>query len=373
MRKILLLVSLAIMLVMAENSVMAFGPHTHYFITKQVLDAQDTPIARMCKDYQRQLYAGLMIPDITVLKYYENYPMGKKYRMTHNWGFERAIHEQAETMDEKCFAYGITTHLIQDQISHNFFVPRAIRKYWTPNWLIHTVVEGKEEGIIIESMGLELRYDTTHSMDILFEPGNEKYLEMVQKAIGPKTYLDVEEEAKKLSEVLGSFYDPGGYAPARENWFFFVWGSVVPVLSKVARVEDAQYWVDLSVDYTRDVYNNWEVRKRDPWLTPHGSYSIGKVDKSRVIIWMIPIGLLIGYLIFSRPVSFGTGIVLAFLLNLMIDNPVVMIGLSLLAFLVMILPVHMFVPFFREKDKSVKENFRKTIKDLIGRVKGGRR
>jgi hypothetical protein len=287
-----------------SNLSFAWGPHTHVLLTKTVMDKQNTRVAQLCKNHEAQLYAGLMVPDITVLEYFKNYPVGKNYRLTHNWNFEQRLFEQAgDVIEYKCFAYGASTHNIQDTISHNYFVVEKILEYFVPNWLIHPIVEGIVEAHVIVNHP-EITYMTAHSMDMLFEEGNEEYLEMVQNAIGPATVFDVRTKSYELSTMLGSFYQDA-FSPKKENIFYTLWNVLARPIAAVTTVDDAEIWLDLSSDYTESVFNNWNLRL-DLTVTPHGSERLAEADKFPILLWLaIPILFLIAlYLYVIRRLKF---------------------------------------------------------------------
>jgi len=281
----------------------AWGPNTHMYLTKTAMDKQDTAIAQLCRNYQTELYAGLAVPDATVLEYFKNYPVGKNYRLTHNWNFAGKCFERAgDDMSLKCFCYGISTHEIQDTIAHNYFVVEKIEEFYVPNWIIHPIVEGAVEAHVITEHP-ELSYLTAHSMDMLFEPGNEIYLDIVQDSIGPTSVFNIRKNAYELSTMLGSFYTDA-FSPKEENVFYSIWNFLAPPIAYVTNIDDAEYWLKTSSDYTENVYNNWALRL-DKNVTPHGSERLAEADRFPLLLWMaIPIlFIIVVYIYLLRKIS----------------------------------------------------------------------
>lgn len=210
----------------------AWGPNTHIVITFEALKkAGDTPITRTVWRHQDAFLCGLIFPDVSVIYYYTNF---ESYQATHNWAFVEKLKQLANSEEELAFAYGVESHLIQDCIIHNYYVPEKIRQTLTRNWIIHPLIEGRIEAGFFDPR-------TAGSMETY-----ERYLPLVRKALG----RDFAYEAAMLRGAIGggAFYQTAYTVPETGIWGFYkIAGDAVLGL---VGVEDYKPYYDRAVQET---------------------------------------------------------------------------------------------------------------------------
>ncbi|MGH7576862.1 MAG: zinc dependent phospholipase C family protein [Longimicrobiales bacterium] len=111
-------------LLFVPDSAWAFGPATHVFLGRHVLDALTLlpgPIADLIRVYPQSFLYGSMAADISFAKKYV--PAG---RHCHFWHVGEEILSAAGNDRLRAVAYGYLAHLAADTIAHNFFVPRQL-------------------------------------------------------------------------------------------------------------------------------------------------------------------------------------------------------------------------------------------------------
>jgi hypothetical protein len=262
----------------------AWGPATHTWITNELLDnPKGNPILEMCAENEENraaFMAGSMIPDITVVYYFQE--GGRVYRATHNWNFQQEVMNQATNDHEKAFAYGIAQHLISDSVAHQYVVPSTIRQTNIPNWLIHPLVEQKYDAQLAQKYP-ELREQRTRLFDaILYGPHGDRYIEMVENAISDEQ-LNVRDLIIKLAAAFDSYYDSVGGAKAPSGVGIF---RLYPFISKICdfiaplTALSGTYEVDAAAKRTLDenynIFSNWGARHI---LSPHGFDEISEAEK----------------------------------------------------------------------------------------------
>ena len=102
----------------------AFGPATHVYIGRHVLDMLHllpAPLAELLRAYPQSFLYGSMAADISFAKKYV--PVG---RHCHFWHVGEEILDSADNDRLRAVAYGYLSHLAADTIAHNFFVPRQL-------------------------------------------------------------------------------------------------------------------------------------------------------------------------------------------------------------------------------------------------------
>ena len=258
----------------------AWGPNTHMAITEQALsDAPNTIIKQIITDNIDAYYAGLMFPDVTVIYYYTNF---KTYRATHNWDFFYKCLELAVSDDERAFCYGIGTHMAQDCVAHNKYVPLKLHEFNMPNWFFHPLVEAKVESHY-------LRPETTHAMD-----SADQYMPLTIKALN----RDFTSEMYTLRTAIGgqNFYNTAYAAPTTSplygiyNWF------CQNILVKLWGAEDAQPYLDEASELTLQLYQGTY-----PLLDPSGAKALHDAEKTSKIITNF---LIVAGLLFFAPVFY---------------------------------------------------------------------
>ena len=102
----------------------AFGPATHVFLGRQLLDMLHLlppGIAALIQAHPRSFLYGSVAADISFAKKYV--PAG---RHCHFWHVGEEILAAARNDKMRAVGYGYLSHLAADTIAHNFFVPRQL-------------------------------------------------------------------------------------------------------------------------------------------------------------------------------------------------------------------------------------------------------
>jgi len=306
----LLFVSLFIIGLLAFSSTAsAWGPHTHTWLTEQLFERGNSEIIRevnqteICRD---AFLAGSMLPDITVAYYFSG--GGAKYRATHNWNFQEQLMSQAKTPDERALAYGVASHLVADSVSHTMCIPERIKAYKMPNWLIHPLTEKKYDSLLaLDNPGLKDR--SKHMLDAILPSIDkhgkaDRYIEMVEKALGPNSDFDIETNIELLGHALDSFYKEGGKRPDGGGLF-----ALYPAIDAMTdwvyplstgSMDYVDYYVQKSLQENENVFNNWGGRTA---LSPHGFDELSEADSQAVGVFHIVFFTYIA-LMFALPLFF---------------------------------------------------------------------
>jgi len=278
-------------------SSLAFGPRTHTQIIDLVKqDENKGSILEACLDggiNEQALRAGSVIPDITVVYYFSE--GGKNYKAMHNWNFQQEVTNRAITEDEKCFAWGIAIHLIHDSISHTQVIPERIEKTRVPNWLTHPLTEKKMDSVLANE-NPEIMGRSERMLDAMFGPQGDRYIEMMEDALGDNIDFDIKEETDNLAFALGSFYDEAFTPKVSDNSLF----ALYPIVDKITNaihpivgtfsVKDTNSIVNQNVQLTISVFENWGSRYA---LSPHGFSELQKADKKATFVVPLILILLI--------------------------------------------------------------------------------
>jgi hypothetical protein len=102
----------------------AFGPATHIFIGRQLLDLLallPASLAELIRAHPQSFLYGSVAADISFAKKYV--PAG---RHCHFWHVGEEILGQATNDRLRAVAFGYLSHLAADTIAHNYFVPRQL-------------------------------------------------------------------------------------------------------------------------------------------------------------------------------------------------------------------------------------------------------
>jgi len=121
---LLALAAAALLVLATPDTLWAWGPTTHAWLSSQVLGSlQLLPVvAREILEAHPYSYLyGSLSADITLAKRYVHYS-----RHCHNWNVAYEILDRAETPRLQAFALGYLSHLAADTIAHNTFVPRLL-------------------------------------------------------------------------------------------------------------------------------------------------------------------------------------------------------------------------------------------------------
>ena len=305
MKKILFTFIFVFMFLSSINGVLAYGPHSHNFLATSIFES-DNYIGKLCSSTEENMAAyrlGSESPDLTVIFYYSE--GGKEYRLSHNWNFQQEIMAQALTDDEKCFSYGISAHLILDGIAHTENVPEGIRKSKLPNWIAHPLLEKKMDSYLVLKHP-ELLESTPHMMDALFGPKGDRYVEMIEKAMGTNSNIKVKDELVKLSYALNTFYE-GQFVPQGQSWIFKVYPAIdkftnflAPVIGSTNSANMDNYY-EKSEESILNTFNNFGARYQ---ISPHGFTELSAANKSigsiSTIILVLMLGVPIGLFFYHK-------------------------------------------------------------------------
>ena len=124
MRAAIIIGSALALLLFAPDAAWAFGPATHVFIGRHLLDSLHLipgAIAELLRAYPQSFLYGSIAADISFAKKYV--PAG---RHCHFWHVGEEILARAGNDRLRAVGYGYLSHLAADTIAHNFFVPRQL-------------------------------------------------------------------------------------------------------------------------------------------------------------------------------------------------------------------------------------------------------
>jgi hypothetical protein len=113
-----------VLLLFTPDAAWAFGPATHIFLGKHLLDGLHLippAVAALLRAYPQSFLYGSIAADISFAKKYV--PAG---RHSHFWHVGEEILSAARNDRLRAAAYGYLTHLAADTIAHNFFIPRQL-------------------------------------------------------------------------------------------------------------------------------------------------------------------------------------------------------------------------------------------------------
>jgi hypothetical protein len=123
------------LLFLLPDSVWAFGPATHVYLGRQLLDMLfllPDSLANLLRAYPQSFLYGSVAADISFAKKYA--PEG---RHCHFWHVGEEILAAADNDRLRAVGYGYLSHLAADTIAHNFFVPRQLLLTSTTKGLGH--------------------------------------------------------------------------------------------------------------------------------------------------------------------------------------------------------------------------------------------
>jgi len=242
-----------ISLMVIGNVVLAFSPSGHIWITEKFFEKYpNNDVVRLCSDYKREFRAGSIMPDITVFFYFTE--GGKNYLATHNWNFQQRVMTQAVNDAERCYAWGIASHLISDAHVHNGFIADEIQSKLIPNIPLHPLIEAQDE--------LYLQRNDRITVDIMSQSlrimqDNPRLVEITQNALGQGSPINVKSLTAELSSVLGDFYS-SAYVPSNPSMFYGIW----KFLGNTISIDPQQMIIsrDGSVDDHDKIFRNFALR-----------------------------------------------------------------------------------------------------------------
>jgi hypothetical protein len=113
-----------LLLAITAEPAWAFGPATHIFLGRQLLDTLSllpAGIGDLIRAHPQSFLYGSVAADISFAKKYV--PAG---RHSHFWHVGEEILDSATNDRLRAVGYGYLSHLAADTIAHNFFVPRQL-------------------------------------------------------------------------------------------------------------------------------------------------------------------------------------------------------------------------------------------------------
>lgn len=333
MNKKLVLISFSILLLTVCFSsikpVKAWGPISHtVFCNEAIQSAGSTTITNLITTPKNEPYfmCGLMFPDITVLYYYTNF---KKYEFTHTWLFYKQLWNDAVTKgsdEAKAFAIGVGTHLLQDYIAHNFYIPKQITEKWMPNNLIHPFMEfmvetkevGRNEAIIIERAKNSFTF-WNHIFDdsTMVYPIGHSLAGQPMSVIGWASLIAVGESenwesyANTFNGILtgGDFYGQGGYTPTGASTFWGIYQAVANSFKNFISTVDYETYKVMTINSTVQWWQSTEISSPDkyvggdPKTSSTGIDILGAMDQTVYIkftVVLAGLGLIVLYVYYRR-------------------------------------------------------------------------
>lgn len=275
MKRLLVLVTLILLI---SNIASAWGPYTHFSKFKKALDDATiiSPIKDACLANYDACVAGIEAADVSVIYYYTAF---QDYQSLHDWNYQTKLKSLASTPEQEAFAIGYGVHLVQDTVSHNFYVPDKIRTTKIPNALLHPVIELKIDPMYYSA-------DAPHMLDKI-----DQFVPLMNEASGGEK--DWSSEATILRTAIGGekFYTDG-YNPGDSTLYF-------KFLSGLMKVVENFVTTDSSIDYdsrldeaTKDYFNGI-----NPVFDPSGAQALRNADKV-ANIWKWVLGTLILIILF---------------------------------------------------------------------------
>ena len=226
---------------------LAWGPNTHVVITKQALNlaGNSSLIVQQIQAHPDAFWCGLLFPDISVLYYYTKF---ESYQATHNWLFYRRLLEEASTVEERVFAYGVAVHLIQDSVAHNIYVPMKIRQTLGSNFYTHPLIEA----------AVENRYFDVTTSGALEQV--DRFLPLANKVLG----RDVADMAYTFRQIIraGAFYSEAYKPPDVPFWDLY--GQAAGFIAGLYGVEDHGDYLKTAIELTVRFLQRGETPVLDP-------------------------------------------------------------------------------------------------------------
>lgn len=271
------------------SSVSAWGPNVHLNIFEKALNLENsTLISQLTRANYDACLSGLVYADVGIFEYYTNF---KSYKGLHNYNTVDEMLRIAKNERERAFSYCFKAHLAADGVSHNLFVPNAIKSTKLPNYIIHPIQELKIEGRYLDPRANRMM---------------EKHAEFddfVKRASG----RDWSGEAERLNVILGggAFYSQA-FNPESSTTFGKVQRGFFLLVSKVVSEETGKDYIALAVEETRAV-----LRGETPSFDPSGEDALRAAD-AQTQLWLYGITFLIIIIIFvvsfkKRWIGFARG------------------------------------------------------------------
>lgn len=147
----------------------------------------------------------------------------------------------------------------------------------------------------------ELISSTPYMMDALDGSQGERYIEMIEYAMGENSQINVKNELNKLRIALGSFYETQ-FRPSGATWIFQAYPYIDKLTNFLApyigtmNFGAIEYYHEKAKEQTVNVFNNWGTRYQ---ISPHGFVELSAADKktTNTLTWIFILAFSIPILI----------------------------------------------------------------------------
>lgn len=171
MRVLAPILAACVLVLFVPDTASAFGPATHAFLSRQLLDSLTllpAALADLLRAFPASFIYGSLAADISLAKKYV--PSG---RHCHYWHVGEEIYAEADNARLRAVALGYLSHLAADTIAHNFFVPRQLLLTSSTKALGHSYWEARMDAHLGEryaALAREVVMDHDHTeADALFD------------------------------------------------------------------------------------------------------------------------------------------------------------------------------------------------------------
>lgn len=277
MKKFVFFLFALVLIFISTSGVIAPGPNFHLKIfTNLSMDpsVNNTLISQIINDNFDACLSGLEYPDVGIFEYYTNF---KSYMQLHNYNVVDEMLKVARNDRDRAFAYCYKIHLATDGVSHNFFVPGAIKGTLLPNYIVHPIKELKIEGRYLDSRSNRMMEN------------HKEFDWLVEKATG----RDWSSEADKLNTIIGGgdFYNKA-YTPDSVTFWGKFQNTFYWTLSKfISDKSEVNLW-SLSLEESKSV-----LRGETPALDPSGEKALNSADQGTQL-WLYLITFFIVIIIY---------------------------------------------------------------------------
>ncbi len=165
------LLGACVCLLVAPDTLWAFGPATHIFLGQRLLESLHLlpgAIATVLTAERRSFLYGSIAADISLAKKYV--PAG---RHSHFWHVGEEILASADNDSLRAVGFGYLSHLAADTVAHNYFIPRQLLLTSSTQALGHSYWEARFDALLGENyaaVAREVVIDYDHSpADALFD------------------------------------------------------------------------------------------------------------------------------------------------------------------------------------------------------------
>lgn len=176
------------------SNVSAFIIDQHGSIGRDAIaQTSSSPITQEILQYEDYYHMCNIITDISVVGYFTidaeeedgffdkffkalSFRIGRTYRATHSQNACLRALSEAENTKQRVCGYGLCSHLVQDDISHNQGVPSAIRKTRLYNGVVHSIKEIHDKNLFTNQAD---RVYSRQILDLAYEEEIQSYLEDV--------------------------------------------------------------------------------------------------------------------------------------------------------------------------------------------------